>query len=303
MNKFPIVLTVYNRPYHVECTLDSLLKCDGLSNFKLYIFSDGPKDKNQIKKVNQVRKLIQKYKNKMSISIINRKENFGLLKNITESLDFIFSKFDKAIVIEDDLIFDKKFLKFMKKSIIKYQKSKKILQVSGYSYPLENIKNPYFAKLSSCWGWAICSDKWVKFRKFLKNRNDQLDEYIKIKESKKLKYLFNYNGSFNYLSMLRNHFNNKVNSWGIIFYLYLFKTNSFCFFPPRSFIKNIGFDGTGNHNSKSNLFNSNKSSDLSFKYPKKVYSSNKVKQEIKIFFKKDLSIIGKLKKRIYEKFF
>ena len=33
MSKFPIVLTVYNRPYHVECTLDSLLQCDGLSKF------------------------------------------------------------------------------------------------------------------------------------------------------------------------------------------------------------------------------------------------------------------------------
>ena len=186
-------------------------------------------------------------------------------------------------MIEDDLIFDRKFLEFMKKSIIKYQKSKKILQVSGYSYPLENIKNPYFAKLSSCWGWAICSDKWVKFRKFLNNKDEQFNEYIKIKKTKKLKYLFNYYGSFNYLSMLKKHFDKKVNSWGILFYLYLFKTNSYCLFPPRSFIKNIGFDGTGNHNSKSNLFNSSKSSYLSFKYPKKVYLSSIAKKEIRIF--------------------
>ena len=49
MNKFPIVLTVYNRPIHVERSLNSLLKCDGLSKFKLYIFSDGPKIKIKLK--------------------------------------------------------------------------------------------------------------------------------------------------------------------------------------------------------------------------------------------------------------
>ena len=90
MNKFPIVLTVYNRPIHVERSLNSLLKCDGLSKFKLYIFSDGQKNKNQIKNVNQVRKLINQYRNKMNVSIIYRKNNFGLSKNISESLDFIF---------------------------------------------------------------------------------------------------------------------------------------------------------------------------------------------------------------------
>ena len=113
MDKFPIILTVYNRPLHLKYSLNSLLKCEDLEKFKLYVFSDGPKDKDQLKNVQEVRKILNNYKNKINIEIINRK-NFGLLRNISQSLNFIFSKFDKAIIIEDDLIFHSKFLKFMK---------------------------------------------------------------------------------------------------------------------------------------------------------------------------------------------
>jgi len=302
MDKFPIILTVYNRPLHLKYSLNSLLKCEDLEKFKLYVFSDGPKDKDQLKNVQEVRKILNNYKNKINIEIINRKKNFGLLRNISQSLNFIFSKFDKAIIIEDDLIFHSKFLIFMKKSILKYQNNNKILQISGYSYPLKNLKNPYFAKLSSCWGWAISSKKWKEFSKFLNNKSDQITELEKIKKSKKLIYLFNYGGSFDYLSMLKKHLNKKINSWGIIFYLYMFKSNTCCFFPPRSFINNIGFDGSGNHNSRSNLFNTNQKPFIEFKLPKKIFLSNKAEKEIKEFFKRDLSLLSKIKRRINEKF-
>ena len=55
--------------------------------------------------------------------------------------------------------------------------------------------------------------------------------------------------------MLEKSLNNKVNSWGIIFYLYLFINKKLTLFPNQSLVKNEGFDGSGNHKSKNNSFN------------------------------------------------
>ena len=86
--------------------------------------------------------------------------------------------------------------------------------------------------------------------------------------------------------MLEKSLNNKVNSWGIIFYLYLFINKKLTLFPNQSLVKNDGFDGSGNHKSKNNSFNKEFNLRKYGNFPKKVISYNYPKIELLITLKK-----------------
>ena len=60
---------------------------------------------------------------------------FGTKKNIVNAINETFKKFNKIIVIEDDLILSKSFLYFMNFCLNNYKDKKKIWHINGWSYP------------------------------------------------------------------------------------------------------------------------------------------------------------------------
>ena len=92
MNKLaPIFLFTYLR-------LDTLKKCiaslkrNELSKFyKIYIFSDGPKNSKEINKIKLVRKYLKKIKG-LKKEIFYRRKNYGLANNIIMGVTQIFKK-------------------------------------------------------------------------------------------------------------------------------------------------------------------------------------------------------------------
>lgn len=299
--KIPVIIILYNRPLHTKKLLDSIIKAKNYNNFKFYIYCDGPKNNSDKIKIFEIKKILKQYQSFLKFDSTFRNKNIGLLKNITKSLNLILKKFDKAIILEDDLILSNNFFCFMKRSLIKFQNNKNILQISGYSYPIKNNSSHYFLSLTSCWGWAISSKNWNNFYKFLNNNKLIEKQYQIIKASKMKIKEFNYNNSYNYYSMLRKFFKKEINSWGIIFYLYLFINKKLTVFPSSSLVKNNGFDGTGNHKSKNNLFNSEFKNIKLKNFPNKIIESSIHRSKVENFFNKNLSLYAKIKNKIYEK--
>ena len=59
-NLAPIVVFTYNRLWHTKQTIEALQKNDLAEESELYIFSDGPKNKDSSNEVNDVREYIKK---------------------------------------------------------------------------------------------------------------------------------------------------------------------------------------------------------------------------------------------------
>jgi hypothetical protein len=299
----PIILFAYNRPKHTSVILDSLSKCWLFKESKVYIYIDGPKkiinDKIKFKKVCI---LVNKFKkNNSNIKVYISKKNLGLFKNLTHGISSILKRHQTAIILEDDLQVKKNFLIFMNKSLNLYKKNKKVFQISGYSYPIKTNNNKaYFLNLTSCWGWGIWKDRWQEFERFTQNKKEIDNLFLKIKDNKELKYKFNINNSFNYLKFLKKQINSKFNSWGVLFYLYSFKNNSLNLFPSQSLVNNIGFDGTGLHKSRSNIFNSvNFKNDIKFTFNKRINTNTYNLDKISAFLKSELSLYSKIKKILF----
>ena len=66
-------------------------------------------------------------------------------------------------------------------------------------------------------------------------------------ESKGLNTCFNLNNSYNYIKLLRNSATEKNNSWAVRWHASCFLNELYSIYPKISFIRNIGFDGSGSH--------------------------------------------------------
>jgi len=242
INLAPIVLFVYNRPVHTEKTLSFLSKNYYAEDSHLYIYSDGPKnilDNEEVSKINEVRRVIRLKKWCGTVNIFESTTNKGLGKSIVEGVTEILKKYDRVIVLEDDIVTSKYFLKYMNEALELYKDDDKVMHISGYIYPVRGkLPETFFLNLATCWGWGTWSRAWEKLRV---NPEELLDEIVRKNEVNR----FNLDGSYDFSIQLKQNIEGTINTWAIKWYSTIFLNDGLSLHPRRSFTNNIGFDGTG----------------------------------------------------------
>ena len=244
MNLSPIAFFVYNRPFHTKKSIESLVRNNLAGNSDLFIFSDAAKDDSVLEDVKEVRKFIKTISGFKNIEIIEREKNLGLANSIINGVTSVIERYGKVIVIEDDLICSTNFLRYINEALEFYEDKKKIFSVTGYNYPERLMKIPrnynydvYFCPRCSSWGWGTWKDRWEKADWELKN----IDEFLK---NKKLRKEYSYSGE-DKIDMLIAQIQGKIDSWATRWEYTQFINNGYTVYPVKSFINNIGFDGTG----------------------------------------------------------
>lgn len=251
MTLAPIILFAYNRPSHTLQTLEALALNELAKESVLYIFSDGIKenaDSNSIQKINETREIIKSKQWCKEVIIIERQQNFGLAKSVIEGVTEIINKFQKVIVLEDDLVTSPYFLKFMNETLHKYEKEESVACISAYIYPIDNLPELFFIKGADCWGWATWKRAWDLFE-------PDGSKLLNIIESKKLTSEFDLNKSYPYTKMLREQISGLNHSWAIRWYASAFIKNKLCLYPGKSLVNNIGTDGSGTHDGSTDVYN------------------------------------------------
>ena len=175
------------------------------------------------------------------VSIIHRKANFGLAKNIIEAVTEVVSKYGKVIVLEDDIVTSNTFLKFMNDGLEYYKHEDKVWHINGYSeVNFEQRQDEIFLwRVMNCWGWATWHNKWQYFEKDADLLIEEFSEQM-IKE-------FDLDGSGVFWSQVVANSQHRINTWAIFWYATIFKNGGLCVNPYFSYTSNIGFDGSGVH--------------------------------------------------------
>jgi glycosyltransferase involved in cell wall biosynthesis len=245
----PIVLFAYNRPKHLRLTLESLSQNDFANQSDLILFIDGPKEgasEGVINDINEVKKIASEKKWCKTVTIIAAKTNKGLAVSVIDGVAEVLAKYDKLIVLEDDLVTSKYFLSYMNQALDMYEDKKEVACISGYIYPVKGkLPETFFIKGADCWGWATWKRAWNVFEKDGAALLNQI-------ESKGLSKTFDFEDSYPYLQMLKDQIEKKNSSWAIRWYASTFINNMFCLYPGVSLVQNIGIDGSGTHSGTSN---------------------------------------------------
>lgn len=295
----PIVLFVYNRPWHTRKTLESLEANDLSKESELFIYADGPKENatsEQLEKIKETRSLIREKNWCGKINIIEREKNMGLANSVITGVSEIINKFGKVIVLEDDLLLSKNFLRYMNDALNLYEKNDKVMQVSGYMFPVEiSVKeDAFFLPFTTSWGWGTWKRVWDKF-------DETGGGFEILKKDRDLRRKFNLDSSYPYFKMLKFQQKGKVDSWAIRFYLSVFLKNGLTLYPKKTLVNNIGFDGSGVHCESS----VNQSViDYSFivnSFPDSFKVNEKIKNNFFCFIKKQNNFLKRLSQVIIER--
>lgn len=238
----PIILFVYNRPWHTRQTLEALNKNFLADKSKLYIFSDGPKqnaDKEQLKRINEVRAVIRERNWCESVEIIEHEKNLGIELSVVSAITEKINVYGKVIVLEDDLVTSNGFLTFMNNGLNTYENVNSVFGISGYMFPVSATKQEMvLLPVTFLWGWATWKHKWEFF--------DQEMKYANVISSNTfLSNRFNL-GNYSYTQL----FNHIDKPWDIRWYYSIFVRNGLFVHPVMSLVKNIGMDGSGTHYDK-----------------------------------------------------
>ena len=239
MKYAPILLFTYNRPQHTKRTLEALKRNFLASYSELFIFSDGPKNDTDSLSVKEVRKLLKKLTGFKHIEIITSNTNKGLANSIVGGVTEVINKYGRVIVLEDDLIVSSNFLNFMNEALDKYKNEDLVWHVSGWNYPIETegMGDVFFWRVMNCWGWATWRDRWIHFRK------DPL--HLLTTWNKKEIRRFNLEGANDFWAQVVENAEGKIDTWAIFWYATIFENGGLCLNPTRSYVKNIGCDGSG----------------------------------------------------------
>ena len=240
----PIALFVYNRLDNTQQTIEHLLRNPEAADSELYIFSDGGKDKQSWKEVNELRTYLHSVSGFKEIHLIERSENIYIERNVTEGIQEVFKKHDTVIVLEDDICTSPIFLKYMNEALEKYNDAAQVMHIAGFTnLDLAKKGDTYFTPHMTGWGWATWKDRWQYFHRY-----ETKEEALKGLTTEDLKAI-EYNGNFHCLQSL----NRNPIPWDICWELCIYKQQGLCLHPTHTLVKNIGITN-GTHFKTQKIF-------------------------------------------------
>lgn len=247
----------------------------------LFVFSDGARNPEEQRKVDEVRQQAKNIAGFKSLTIIERSENIGLAASIIDGVSYLCDQYGQVIVLEDDLITSPDFLRFMNQGLRLYAGNSKVASIHGYAYPVAegNIPESYFLRGADCWGWATWTRAWRHFEvdgaKLLKLLNDR-----------GLAAEFDYGGDAYFLRILSDQIEGKNNSWAIRWHASAFLADMLTLYPQRSLVANSGFDDSGTHSRSGDVYETLIGSAPRELKPIEVVENELVKAKVADFFRK-----------------
>lgn len=238
----PIAVFAYKRPDHLRRTLEALSRCEFADRSRLFIFSDGPKTEAETGAVAEVRTLARSRAWCADVEVVEQECNRGLANSVMQGVTQLCDRFERVVVVEDDLVVSPNFLIYMNEALERYEDEPRVMQVSGYMFDVElDIEeDALFLPFVTSWGWGTWKRAWRYF-------DPNMRGFEELDRSTELRKKFNLGGAYDYFDQLQRQRAGLIDSWAIRWNLSVFQNNGLVLYPRRSLVQNIGFDGSGTH--------------------------------------------------------
>lgn len=239
----PVVLIAFNRPLETRKTLLAIRE---VQPKKLYFISDGARLNTIGEKelVAECRDLVSLIDWDCILIEIFSKENLGCMRRIVTGLSEVFSKEEKAIIIEDDCMPNVNFFEFMEWGLSHFENDLSVGMISGSNLICHKYKTEFrngFSNYINIWGWATWRRIWQAHNPYLSLKE------IKLNFKSAAAHLpFNWWERLYWRELLRLTVYSG-STWDFQLQYSFFKHKLIAVFPYSNTVYNIGFSGNGTH--------------------------------------------------------
>jgi hypothetical protein len=278
----PVLVLGYNRPSHLQRALLALSSNTDSKFTDFYISIDGPRNISEAILIDECQKIASLDYGFRSTKHLFSEFNQGLAKTVITNVTNILENHGSIIVVEDDLVVSKHFLRYMNLGLQKYHTEKCVASIHGYQYPIGLLtKECVFLRGADCWGWATWKDRWDS----AEFNVDILLKQININGIRKSFDLGGYQLNYKLLSKQKK---GEVDSWAIRWHASMFVQNRLTLYPPESLVINTGLDGSGRHESINSIFDTELSNQSEWVFPMEIKESKVFIKLLKKYFKRFL---------------
>lgn len=287
----PIVVFTYNRAEHAARVLKSLDSNPAFANSQVTIYCDGVKKPEHAEAVAANRTAVRRLAPK-GARIVERAENFGLAKSIITGVSEHVAEHGKVIVVEDDLVFSPGTLDFLNEGLRRYQDHDRVMHVAAYMFPtMTRFEKPFFYREATCWGWATWDRAWKHFNPDPHALLAEIDRRGARKD-------FDIRGSMFFYHMLKLQADGKLDSWAIRWYASMYLQGGLSLHPHKSYVENLGFDGTGVHCNVDDRFIVETTSRLPREWPTEIVESEQAIVDMIAYRKSAKDLKMRIRRRV-----
>lgn len=232
----PIAIFAFSRIDLLARTLDALEMCEGFRQSPIHIFSDAARENRtgEVAAVQAVRAKAYEWARRNGAKVHEAPTNQGLRRSITRGVKEILEEYGRAIVLEDDIVVSKAFLRFSNDALKAYENRDDIVQVSGYFVPHKRrLPDIGLLRVPACWGWATWKRAWQYYRD---DAHTLLAEIASTDVEE-----FDIKGSYQYLNALKRNVSGELDTWLVRWYASVYLRGGLTVYPSRSLTRNIGF--------------------------------------------------------------
>ena len=259
-----VALIIFNRPDLVETQVGLLRQ---LPLERLFVIADGPREgTDDAGKCAASRAIVENAAWSCPVETSFADRNMGCANRIVTGLDWVFSRTDRAIILEDDCVADQTFFAFCDELLERYSQQSEVMHICGTNL-LAGSRLPYSYRFSHhvvCWGWATWARAWAKNDLAMRVDDDRLEMLLH-------RHLF---GNSRAIDHWRNEIKltrlGKLDAWDYPWQVSVWDNDGTAIHPACNLVTNIGFraDGTHTRNANSPLANlSTRPIDLPLSHP------------------------------------
>src|SRR3989344_2744707 len=171
-----VLLISFNRPEMVKKVFNEIRKARPK---RLFLFSDGPRNSDEAKRVMKVREIISNVDWLCEIKKKFSKKNLGIRKGNIEAMNWFLDNVEEGVVFEEDSIPSQDFFRFSAEMLEKYRYDERIMQINGCNFQRGfkiNDYSYYFSVYPYTYGWGF----WKRSRKKF---DDNMTKYPEIKKA------------------------------------------------------------------------------------------------------------------------
>ncbi|MBL7473730.1 nucleotide-diphospho-sugar transferase [Robertkochia sediminum] len=240
--KSPVLLITYKRLQGLREVLASVSR---YRPKKLYLFSDGGRDEDEIGQVERVREYVLGAIDwECEVYTNFSEQNLGCKYGPQTAITWFFEHEESGIILEDDTVPNDSFYPFVEELLAKYRKDLRIWNIGGTNLgedqEPDDPRSYTFSKFAYTWGWATWADRWKmhlsKMPYFLEE-----SEYLKrVNVNEKALVA-------NWINQAAVSYNDELDAWDYIWSLQVYMNNALSVVPKYNLIDYVGYDNDATH--------------------------------------------------------
>jgi len=161
-----VLVMAFNRPDHLRVLLDRLRK---VQPERVYVAIDGarPAKAGEEERVQECRDLVATIDWPGTVETLYQDHNLGCGLGVTTAITWFFSREERGIILEDDIIPDPTFFAYCAELLDRYEEDRRVFAISGCNLvppsAQEHPEQAYrFSQVPHIWGWATWRRSWAQ---------------------------------------------------------------------------------------------------------------------------------------------